>query len=83
VFCGIRKGIIGILKNAGLLSEKKETSGEYCHGYSKDEISQALSIYAREQQLPACKTFNCLAWRIFARINSEDPCRRGTLEFRR
>ena len=77
------KSIIGILKNAGLLSEKKETSGEYCHGYSKDEISQALSIYAREQQLPPCKTFNCLAWRIFARINSEDPCRRGTLEFRR
>ena len=76
------KSIIDILKNAGLLSEKK-TSGEYCHGYSKDEIFQALSIYAREQQLPTCKTFNCLAWRIFARINSEDPNRRGTVEFRR
>ncbi|CAK9001551.1 unnamed protein product [Durusdinium trenchii] len=77
------KSIIDVLKNTGLLSKEKKTSGEYCHGYSKDESSQAIKEYARERQLPPCKTFNCFAWRIGARIHSEDPSRQGTVEFRR
>ena len=77
------KQIVELLRQAGVLSKKPKPAGQYCSGYSQNDISQALSIYAREQQLPACKTFNCLAWRICARMNSEDPHRRGTVEFRR
>ncbi|CAK9090240.1 unnamed protein product [Durusdinium trenchii] len=79
---GQMKRIVDILKNTGLL-ETKETSGEYCSGYSQDEISQAIKDYAREQQLPPCKTFNCLAWRILGHIQPEAPTRRGTVEFRK
>ena len=77
------KEIVRFLQQRGILSKKKERTGKYCSGYSKDDISQAIKILVRELKLPCCKTFRCLAWRVFSQRNKQDPMRRGIIEFRR
>ena len=77
------QNIVTTLQKEGFLSKKKEPTGEYCSGYSKSEISEAIKTFVQEMHLPPSKTFNGLAWRIRCQLTSNHPTHRGTVEFGR
>lgn len=75
--------IVGLLEAKGFLSKTKDTIGDYCcSGYSKSGISEAIKMHVKKLQIPATKTFQCLAWRILRR-DENDPSQRRRVEFQR
>eukprot|EP00438_Fugacium_kawagutii_P005311 Skav231741 [mRNA] locus=scaffold638:238582:239667:- [translate_table: standard] len=72
----VMQPILRILKRASVISAGSDS------GYDKQETFEAMKHLARQQQLPAMRTFNGLAWRLL-RHNSRDPSRRSVVEFER
>ena len=67
--------VLSILRRARVLSDID------C-AYSNEELFQAMNLYAKQEQLPAMRNFNGLAWRI-RRHNDTNPTQRNLVDFNR